>query len=244
MASRTASRSPALCCRYGASCVDAAPGCCCDLVYRLRRPRKRKLGLVMKRKWVLIGVCFVTGAGAVAGAIVGSEGSSGKALTVGTAAHPAAGQSASAATTTTTTLPAGPLSASQAVTAPGATGQVEPSQTPAGPIATADQATSELLADTAEFSDVTRTAATETTWTGYEVHLTGLTLSPGLQVAPTTPVWVVVAAGKFTPEFGRGRSFAWGDLVYDANTGVVLTSDGGGGSWPSWYSSLPPAANS
>jgi hypothetical protein len=192
----------------------------------------------MRRKWALIGVCVVAGAGAVAGAIVGGEGSSVKAVRVGSAAQPAARQPAATATTT----PAGPLSASQAVTAPDATGQVERSQTPE-PISTADQATSELLADTAEFSEVTRTAATETTWTGYLGQLTGLRESSGLQLAATAPVWVVVAAGKFTPEFGRGRSFAWGDLVYDANTGVVLTSDGGPGSWPTWYSSLPPAAN-
>ena len=95
---------------------------------------------------------------------------------------------------------------------------------------------------TGEVKAATRSQAKLTTWA--EVVAASAMFKnggpvPTLQVPGSEKVWVVAISGVFVPEFANGKTFAWGVIVYDANTNAVLTEmAGGSGSWPTWFDSM------
>lgn len=146
-----------------------------------------------------------------------------------------------------TTAPPGPSSRAGATTTPTATGSVVPTTTSSARITSAIGARRRLLSS-GEVTGVTRLSAVETTWSAYAAAADegvdeGVHQSASLQVAPSDPVWIAVASGRYAPEFAGGESFSWGAIVYDAASGAPLGSIAGPGGWPPWLATLPPVTS-
>jgi hypothetical protein len=81
-----------------------------------------------------------------------------------------------------------------------------------------------------EINRIDRTSVKLTTWRVYE----SASAQPGKANAmsagapdPDRRVWVVAISGDITPQFGKGDSFAWAVIVYDATTGAPITMQAG-----------------
>lgn len=72
---------------------------------------------------------------------------------------------------------------------------------------------------TAEYANVTQTYGLATTLGSLATQFPTPASYPA-----TTPVLVVTNVGTFTPEFGNGKTFAWGAEVIDPTNGVVIGS--------------------
>jgi hypothetical protein len=60
-------------------------------------------------------------------------------------------------------------------------------------------------------------------------------------VDPGRIVWAVAFAGQYSPQFARGREYAWGVLVFDPVSGQPIGSHAGpdGTAWPPYWDKLP-----
>lgn len=145
-----------------------------------------------------------------------------------------------AARTVATSYSPGPISQGQTV--PPAVEDITPPHPYGAPMTSPAEAVALAMRGTGEVKAATRSQAKLTTWA--EVVAASAMFKnggpvPTLQVPGSEKVWVVAISGVFVPEFANGKTFAWGVIVYDANTNAVLTEmAGGSGSWPTWFDSM------
>lgn len=166
-------------------------------------------------------------------------------LVAGTPGRRHAGRSASVSSQSACPAPPttlGPISQGEATCVPWTKGPKltqEQSGTSAA-VTDSQDAVQELLSNH-RATNVTRTAAVETTWDAYfTISNTGKEqLSPTLQPSSGTPIWVACASGTYTLPDITGEAFSWGCEAIAASNGASLGTTAGVGSWPTWFTKLP-----
>lgn len=89
---------------------------------------------------------------------------------------------------------------------------------------------------TAELPSISRVEAKKTTWLDYMTAVGADSL--GSQVPGNRDIWLVAVSGKIVPAYGRGLTYSWGVMAYDAATGMPLGLRAGPGDWPDFFDSL------
>lgn len=114
---------------------------------------------------------------------------------------------------------------------------LEPAATTATGV-TRDQATEAVRRMTAITKRVDRIQAKQMTWGEYWAG-TGST-DKILELNPSMTVWVVAVSGEIKPQFAKGATFRWGEFVFNALTGeVVSTAANSNTAWSPYFDRLP-----
>lgn len=114
---------------------------------------------------------------------------------------------------------------------------LEPAATTAMGV-TRDQAMEAVRRMTAITKRVDRIEAKQMTWGEYWAG-TGSTDKIN-ERDPSMTVWVVAVSGEIEPQFAKGQTFRWGEFVFNAQTGqVVSTAANSNTAWSPYFDRLP-----